>query len=98
MGKPRRITGTFSDYYGLLLGVRSAENPIHNKVWQEAAGFALLEGRAWNMSLAHMETIAKIFGIQNWIHKEPLGVTDFLQGLFSRLDGRKGICWKKMIK
>ena len=80
------------------LSMRSAENPVHNKVWQEAAGFALLEGRAWNMSLEQMETIGKVFSIHNWIHKEPLGVTDFLQGLFSRLDGRKGICWKRMVE
>ncbi len=79
------------------LAIQTIENPVRNKVWQGAAGEALLEGRAWNMSLEQMELIGKVFGIQNWIHKEPLGVCEFLQGLFSRLDGMKGQCWKLMI-
>lgn len=79
------------------LAIQTIENPVRNKVWQGAAGEALLEGRAWNMSLEQMELIGKVFGIKNWIHKEPLGVCEFLQGLFSRLDGMKGQCWKLMI-
>lgn len=79
------------------LQIQSVENPVRDPVWQSAAGEALLEGRAWMVSLDHMERFAKVFGIVNWIHKEPLGVTEFLQGLFARLNGRKDVCWKLMV-
>jgi len=79
------------------LAIQTIENPVRNKVWQGAAGEALLEGKAWRLSLEQMETIGKVFGIQNWIHKEPLGVCEFLQGLFIHLEGMKGQCWKLMI-
>lgn len=79
------------------LSIQTVENPVRSKVWQGAAGQALLEGRAWNMSLEQMETIGKVFGISNWIHKEPLDVCVFLQRLFTRLEKIKGKCWKWMV-
>jgi hypothetical protein len=79
------------------LKIQHVENPVKNSVWKSAAGQALLEGAAWQMSVIQLEAVFQSFKIQDVIHKEPLYVTDALKLLHQHLESRRGECCKLMM-
>lgn len=80
------------------LKIQHVPNPVKNSVWKVSAGQALLEGSAWQLSVAQLETVFQIFKIQDVIHKEPLHVTEALRNLFQNLESRRGECCKLMLE
>jgi hypothetical protein len=82
----------------VLLGDRVAplglvEKPQEDLGWQEAAGQALLEGRAWKVSVAYQNRLRRILG---WLEsvKEEKFVEEALEEIYQWLP--RGQIWKLM--
>jgi hypothetical protein len=78
------------------LKIKKVADPRVCKVWQIAAGEALLHGKGWFISVEQQCAIYNAFQIKK-SPKEPTYIVDWLQGFFRDLEQYKGKCWKCMI-
>jgi hypothetical protein len=79
------------------LGLKDSSDPRKDTVWFTMAGFALLEGKGWQLSVEQQERLYSVFGIRDILCKEPQYVEDVWKKVCVGLERYKGACWKRMV-
>lgn len=69
------------------------EKPQDNSLWREAAGHALLEGRAWRVSVAFQNRLRALLGWKETVKEEKF-VSEALEEIHRWLP--RGECWRLM--
>jgi hypothetical protein len=79
------------------LALKKVEDPRKHLGWSSMAGWALLNGRGWKLSVEEQELLYSTFQITDIVCKEPMYVEDVWTILCIKLERYKGVCWKRMV-